>query len=181
MNALTHSVLHALHTRKWRRRLVAGTYLGYLLFIASWSYPPVAAPWFLLVKLPVFALLVASYLGLHHVTRDTAARKAGPLDEREQQVRGDAYRTAYRIIAGLSFLLVAWTLVAMDYPDLFLRPRLNDLLSEALVFLVLFTVTLPTCVVAWTEPDLEDVDPQEEPADWMPAAVTTLHAVRGVR
>ena len=72
------------------------------------------------------------------------------LDERLVQVRNQAFRTAYRVLAPAAVLGMALTLVAVTQQP---GPEGS---TNALILLLgvgLLAGTLPTVVVAWREPD----------------------------
>lgn len=164
-------------SRAWRRRLVVGAYAGYLAYLAALAVSHVDAThaWFHVLRPALFGLVAGCYFVLHRVTRETALRPDWALDERENRARADAYRTAYRILAAVLVPPIAYTLVAVDYPARLLAPVPREVLSEAFIFLVLLMLTLPTTVLAWTEPDpLPELDDEREPA--VPAEPLAFHS-----
>lgn len=87
-----------------------------------------------------------------------------PLDEREQQVAFQGFKTAYEIL--VVTILVSLAVNSYPVPD---RHRVLNtyflLNSEVLLnfgSLLLLAVVLPACVVAWYEPDPIPADQQTE-------------------
>jgi hypothetical protein len=133
-------------TRARRRLSVFLLYLGYgaaLLTIGAGSH-------FRSLFLALFAVLAA--LGLTGILLARRGLVHGVLDERQRTVRDQSYYTAYLILGALALLLSGWMLLArLDAIGLpTLAPSQIVLLCGGIILLAL---TLPSAVMAWTEPD----------------------------
>lgn len=164
MNALIEPLLRTLHRRAWRRGLILATYAGYVVFAVSTYTVPLDMDG-LAIRGTAFAVLAACYAMIHLAVQDTPARSDGPADEREEWVWQGAHRRAYGILSVLLFAAVGYVLVAIDHPARMLDGVAGDLLTEGLVALVLLALSLPTCIVAWTETDFAE----DEVSDAAPA------------
>lgn len=144
-------------SRRYRRRLVVATYGGWLLITAMvklWTLS--FAGW----EVPVFVLLIAysiiSFVWRRRTYINTPELKDVELDERLVQIRNQAFRTAFRVFA--PSVLIAWLL------SLFLmtlQPGQQGLANAVLIFYgaAMLSITLPTAIVAWREPDPTEPEP----------------------
>ena len=136
-------------TRTRRRFSVFSLYFGYCGMLLAWGTGAGVRPP-LLIGFGLFALE-----GLWSVLR---ARRAliqetiGMLDERQRTVRDRAYYSAYRILGVVAAAGVGYSALAqlnrIPSPDL---SSLQIMLLAGGV--VLLVVTLPSAIMAWTEPD----------------------------
>jgi hypothetical protein len=139
-----------------RRRVVAGM-CGVWLVIAAivlvWSFT--SQGWFWAMELvmlatTLFQLVWFVWLGRTYVNAPRLAD--AELDERLLQVKNQAYRRAYLVLAPVAVVVWLLSLFALQWQP-------NDhgkVMATVLVFAVaLFAGTLPTAIVAWQEPDPE--------------------------
>jgi hypothetical protein len=140
--------------RARRRALVVGVYVGFAAVMAAMYAGATAVPrWPVWLGVIAIALFLATALGFVRLVAapgyaaDTLDRQ---LDERQRMVRDHAYRLAYY---ALTLLFILLSLVVMYAAG-------NDAswqaLREPALFLPWFTFlpgSLPSVVVAWTEPD----------------------------
>lgn len=75
------------------------------------------------------------------------------LDERQIQVRNNAYRHAYTVIASLVVVIGLYYAIALDKDALWI-PQTYDQASYFLWGAILLTMTLPSAILAWTEPEV---------------------------
>lgn len=144
-------------SRATRRVLVTVTYLGYAFFVwAFWAARTLdVALWtILLAAVPALATMLC-YVALYAYTRSIADRSDRQLDERERMVRDRAYRLAYQVVATVLLLLIFYAMVAIDGGDLWFPRTLNQF-SAIFWGAMLLTTSLPTAMIAWTEPDEVD-------------------------
>ncbi len=147
---LTHARRPMLRSR--RRALVVATYVGYAAFLAV-LYAGYTAHWPL--GLGVLALLLFGGTALAFVQLIRAPGYAADtldarLDERQRQVRDRAYRSAYYALTLLFGVLSLIFMYAAGSDTSWQGIRDQALLLPWLTFL---PGSLPTAVVAWTEPD----------------------------
>lgn len=143
-------------SRRFRRRLVLGTYAGWLLIAAIMKAMTLTIPsWSKSVMGVVFVLLVAnSLISLLWLSRrtyiNTPALPDSELDERLVQIRNQAFRTAFQVFVPV--VLIVWVLsvwTVLDQPN-------NLGITNALIFFygaIVLGTTLPTAIIAWREPD----------------------------
>lgn len=141
------------------------TYGGYAAMVAAfWLKANADLPGWPAV-LPVLAGVVM-FAGLSTIVsgsggrRDLANETDAALDERERQVRDHAYRFAYVGVASAFMLLITYAAIVHDSGRGWLPRTWNE--SQAIVWgVLLLTWTLPSAVVAWTEPDPIADEPTE--------------------
>lgn len=75
------------------------------------------------------------------------------LDERQVQIRNNAYRHAYTVMASLVVLFGLYYAIALDKSVLWI-PQTYDQASYFLWGAILLTMTLPSAILAWTEPEV---------------------------
>ncbi len=80
-----------------------------------------------------------------------------PLDERDTSVRDHAYRRSYWIAIIVVALGLVYAMLAADHSDWWL-PQTADAYGAVLVGFLFLIGSLPTAVVAWSEPDVEIED-----------------------
>jgi hypothetical protein len=141
-----------------RRVVVAIVLLGYPLLVAAWvGLPMVGVPplvWALTVG--VLALAVIGGAGALYAYRHAMAQAPdSQLDERQIAVRDRAYLSAYRVFVAL--VLVA-LLLAGVVPDILDRPLEMTFETVQPLFwgAMLYSIILPSAIVAWQEPDLRE-------------------------
>ncbi|WP_424950436.1 hypothetical protein [Deinococcus sp.] len=145
--------------RTSRRRLVLESYLGFALFaLLTMVLPPLfrAQGWpnFLVpvAVLPLAIMVIrCSYRLLQPQRLGIADGADAMLDERQLLLRGRAYLNAYRVLGLLIMLGLLYISLAADqgWPMPHGYPAWNLLYMAAL----LLSLTLPSALLAWTEPD----------------------------
>lgn len=150
-----------LASRAARRRAVMAIYLGYpalLLCLALARGLPDPRPWwFPILLLPLgIAVLVGLAALLSSWVWQAANQEDSALDERQRRVRDRAYLHAYQ---GLGALVILTAVYAMFARNLGWWLPTTGLQMQALFWGVfLLCLTLPTAIVAWTEPDLPTIE-----------------------
>ena len=130
-----------------RRRMVAGM-VGLLVVEAALFAVLPAAPVPGVIALAVLVLVFVVCLGaLKASTRGVEELPAEALDERQWQLRGEAYALSYRIGAGLltAALAVVALWLVLDWP----APG-EGVLVAAVVVPFHVALVLPTLVTAWS-------------------------------
>lgn len=150
-------------SRTLRRRGVLAAYGG-LAGWAAWSwlnlgYDP--ATW---IKSGIFlamavhsvglAVLASARVGAWKLANDSDAR----LDERQRAVRDRAFRCGYALLGGAVVLAASYLALALDFG--WPLPRSAGAIQLVIWTVVVATTTIPTAVLAWTEPDPDPDDPQ---------------------
>jgi hypothetical protein len=132
---------------------------GYPLALATWlflgpkleSFPSLGA----ILGLAILAVTMFAMYQLYLFRSKMAQAPDEMLDERQRQVRDRAYVDSYRWFVLITLL----TLVAVSLlPTLFDAPisLTFEVANWFIVGVVLISIVLPSAVVAWREPDLED-------------------------
>jgi uncharacterized membrane protein len=153
-----HPLFYRVGSRRMRRRLLVGTYGGWLLLaviVSLWSLNLRA--WFGAMEVFVIATVLVQvvffvWLGRTYVNAPRLAD--AELDERLLQVKNQAYRRAYLVLAPLATSAWILSLGAMQW-----QPNEQGLtVAIALLFgVAMLAGTLPTAIVAWQEPDPEPI------------------------
>jgi hypothetical protein len=146
--------------RSNRRYACVATYLGYALFIAALytAFELRSVPW-ALSAIPGLVLMGYGWWVLNQVAAPYSAEQT---DERQTQVRNQAFFRAYQIIAGLGFVFLFYLdeapqLVAKKGWDLWI-PQPGEHYQPILFGYLLLTITLPHAFIAWQDPDYLDAD-----------------------
>lgn len=149
------SIVNRDSSRRRRRQAVVAHYVAMSVFVLVWSASDVYAMDWLLFYVALAAAIVGGFIFL--AVKNSTQRIAeqwgdGTLDERQREVRDYAYRWAYRILGSLlliGFVYLQFVLI-MDLP----LPGKNraSMLFPIGIWLI---TSLPTSIVAWTEPDPE--------------------------
>lgn len=149
--------------RSRRRRAVIALYVGYpafvaLLWLGSQLRHADASTLALATILPLVASVAAMLTGGYVLLSRTAINLPNilerMLDERQRLVRDGAYRVAFRIVSGV--LLVAALYMFMALSAGWPLPRSGEAGHAIFWAVFVVTTTLPTAIIAWTEPDRED-------------------------
>ena len=152
----SHPLFYRVGSRRMRRRVVVAMYGGWLVMAAIvlvWSLN--SRTWFsammlLVLTTSLFQLIWFVWLGRTYVNAPRLPDTE--LDERLLQVKNQAYRRAYLILAPVAVIAWILSLYALQWQP-------NDqgrIMAIALVVAVgLVAGTLPTTIVAWQEPDPE--------------------------
>ena len=145
-------------TRRFRRRLVVGTYGGWLLVTAILMVLSTTVTHFPLFAFVVFLNAIVMLIWLwprSFINREMRASDAG-LDERLVQNRNLAFRTAYQVFASVA--LLAWPLsLAVVWYQGGTQGWTNAIVIYAGASLV--ATTLPIAIWAWREPDPAEPEP----------------------
>lgn len=144
--------------RPARRGLVLVALLGYPILVAAWIGLPAVGitglPW-LVVVTSIAAVMTLAGVLLYRFQRSLAQSPEDRLDERQVAVRDRAYLHSYRILSGGVLLGL---LAAAIAPDLLDRPLSvsYETMQPLLWAAILYSIILPSAVVAWQERDLDD-------------------------
>lgn len=141
-------------SRRFRRRLVFGTYGGWLVVAATLKLMALAIPHFPEGFFTTLSFLIGTLVllgGRSYLNREVLRGDVG-LDERLVQNRNQAFRRAFQVfgfVVILAWPLTVWLAVV--------EPGLQGVADGSVIFLgaMLLAVTLPTAVWMWREPDPE--------------------------
>jgi uncharacterized membrane protein len=145
-------------SRRFRRRLLVATYASWIVVavvvkLLSFAYP--RSNWLTWVLLSANLAIQAIWVGRRTII-STPTLADAELDERLVQIRNAAFRTAFRVFAGVA--LIGWlvSIAAMQW-----QPNDQGFLNAILIFfaVTLLASTLPTAIVAWREPDPPEPEP----------------------
>jgi hypothetical protein len=145
--------------RRIRRPLAIIAIAGYPLALGTWLllgpkleiFPGLGA----IVGLAILAVTMFAMYQLYLFRSKMAQASDQMLDERQRQVRDRAYVDSYRWFVLITLL----TLVAVSLIPTLLDVPITltyDVANWFIVGAVLISIALPSAVVAWREPDLED-------------------------
>jgi hypothetical protein len=149
-------------TRRFRRRVVVGTYAGWLLIVAITRLVTLPIPGWVTPGFLVFLglALLNSLIGVFWLNRrtyiNTPALGDVELDERLIQIRNQAYRRAFQVFAPVALIGYPLTWAALQ-----LQPNVQGQINAFIIFsgVTLLATTLPTAIVAWREPDPAEPEP----------------------
>jgi len=139
-------------SRRFRRRLVVGTYGGWLLvavivkLLTSHSFPVL-----FVVVIANSVVMFVWFARTTYLSRAVLAGDAG-LDERLLQNRNQAFHRAFQV-----FALVVVIAGPLSGAALAMQPGSQGIIDGSLIYIgiILLAVTLPTAIWAWREPDPE--------------------------
>ncbi len=126
---------------------VMGLFMGEMLTDSKW----INIVGILLTAGLIFGTLIYLYANTNLWNLGNAPDK--DLDERQVQVRNNAYRHAYTVMASLVVLFGLYYAIALDKEVLWI-PQTYDQASYFLWGAILLTMTLPSAILAWTEPEV---------------------------
>ncbi len=144
--------------RVQRRVVVALALAGYPAFVAAWLGLPaigiVGIPWAVIVAVLGLGTILSGFL-VYAFRRRLAQSPDGDLDERQVAVRDRAYLESYRVSVAVVLVGLFVVGVGSDAVD---RPLLVnfDVVQPVLWAGILYGMLLPSAVVAWGEPDLDE-------------------------
>lgn len=145
-------------SQRQRRLLVLAEYAGLLAYPVA-SILAGSAWWLLLALVGLVAIVLIHSQLLVRFTQRIADREDAELDERQTAVRDNAHRTAYQIlgaaiIVGLVLVQMLTTGPLSDKPW---TPQISiqGIVAPVLATILWMYISLPTAVIAWTEPDPE--------------------------
>ncbi len=137
-----------------RRALVVATYIGFAAFMFALYAGYTAAPrwplWLGVTAIALFVATTAAFVVLVRAPGYAADVLDSRLDERQRQVRDHAYRVAYY---GLTLLFGVLSLFVMYAAGSNAGWQSIQDMALLLPWLTFLPGSLPTAVVAWTEPD----------------------------
>ncbi len=157
--------------QRGRRRLVVVFYLGSSFavfsllpaYFYSGNVQPTLGLLWLLVGIGGFVTSVFALLHLHASIQGLSSTKDGDLDERQLIVRNRAYFRAYwalfSTIATLGLFFVMIPRLLLDHVPWLRLPQAESIfdLLYGLYWVTFITLaTLPTMMIVWSEPDLEE-------------------------
>jgi hypothetical protein len=162
------------HERRWRwlmprrtrRRLVVAMVGTWVLVIAAGLTPA--------SLVPGFVLSAGAYVLLRQASRALTDLPDRYLDERQLEIRNEAFTTAYKILAGVLAMGIAGTLAWMYGVEAGRGFSLSDLpfdLRLAALWVFVWAVqSLPAAVLLWREPDPMDLHPSTDESwtNWQP-------------
>jgi hypothetical protein len=148
-------------SRRFRRRLVVGTYAGWLLIAAIVKVMTLTVPKWSTSAFIVFCTLIVanSIISLVWLSRRTYISPEvadDELDERLVQIRNQAYRWAYQFVVPLA--LAGWL---FSWVALQLQPGAPGQTNAMLIYtgVAMLATTLPAAILAWREPDPAEPEP----------------------
>ncbi|HEY4888134.1 MAG TPA: hypothetical protein VIJ58_06100 [Candidatus Dormibacteraeota bacterium] len=148
-------------SRRFRRRMVVGTYGGWLLIAAIvkvWSVT--SGGWFVSMCVLGIANATIQLVWLWRRTYINAPQLAeSELDERLVQISNQAFRTAYRVLVPVAFIAWGLSSTVLEW-----QPNDQGKVDAFVIFFgaALLATTLPTTILAWREPD--PAEPEQPPA-----------------
>lgn len=144
--------------RPIRRILVVVAMLGYPVLVLAWLGLPAVGvtglAWAVLVGAIGLAVLLSAAT-LYLFRRSMAQSPDAMLDERQVRIRDRAYLAAYQVFAGITLiglLVLGIGGDALDAPVTLTFDVMQPLIWGA----ILYGMILPSAVVAWQEPDLDE-------------------------
>jgi hypothetical protein len=159
----------AMRSRAARRAIVVTLYASYAALVACFAGAgrEGVGLLFLALLIPLGMILVASFMALSQIALPYSSEGLGvtvpPLDERQLQVRDRAFYRAYQIAASVFGLWVVYDAIARTAErQWFWTPTTFNQYQAIVWGYLLLSMTLPSAVIAWTEPDTtEDLDERE--------------------
>lgn len=147
-------------TRGRRRAVVVNLYASYIALVACFAAADRSGIGLvaLIALLPIGASLLWSYLALSQITlpytSDGMGVKLSPLDERQLQVRDRAFYRAYQLLSSIAGLWIVYeTIARTNERQWFWVPVAFDQYQAIVWGYLLLAMSLPSAVIAWTEPD----------------------------
>ena len=152
-------------SRRFRRRLVVGTYASWLLIAAIVKVLTLTNPKWSTSAFPVFCALTVTnaIVSLVWLTRRTYISPEvadQELDERLVQNRNQAFRWAYQFAVPLA--LAGWL---SSWLFLQVQPGVQGQTNAVLIYtgVAMLATTLPAAILAWREPDPVEPEPSLAP------------------
>lgn len=151
--------------RSRRRGLVVVLYASYASLVACFALAENSGLGLVFAAglLPSGVALMSAFWALSQLalpyTTEGTGRKAEMVDERQLQVRDRAFYRAYQILSSLFGLWVVYEGIARtNERQWFWVPQTFDEYQAIVWGYLLVSMTLPSALIAWTEPDLVDTD-----------------------
>lgn len=161
---------YRIESRARRRGVVIVLYASYAALIACFALASRSGVgWiFLAGLLPAGLLLMSAFLALSQLALPYADEGVGvtltPMDERQLQVRDRAFYRAYQWLSSLAGLWIVYETIARTaVRQWFWVPETFEEYQAVVWGYLLVAMTLPSAIIAWTEPDLPDAE--LEPAE----------------
>jgi hypothetical protein len=159
----------SMHTRRRRRAVVITLYASYAALVACFALAgrDGVGLVFTLLLAPVGVVLVGSFMALSQIALPYSSEGVGvrlpPLDERQLQVRDRAFYRAYQIAASIFGLWIVYDAIARTNNRQWLwTPTTFDQYQAIVWAYLLLSMTLPSAIIAWTEPDIPDETAAQE-------------------
>ena len=148
-----------------RRLLVGALYVSYILVLVPFGLAHAVRKELVALALPAFLVWATCFWGLSRVTREYTLpghdRSRELTDERQAQVRDQAFVQAYVAFSSIVCLGILYSMLASDFK--WWLPQGGE--WQAVFFSVIhLSATLPSALVAWGEKD----DPEAERAPSTP-------------
>ena len=161
VNALDAPVSDAIGSRSGRRRKVVALYGSYVLLCAATATRSLAdsTPGRIVAGMLFVAGVAAAAYGFFSLMGRTLINapniRESALDERQRQRRNDAIQRSFPIIGMVSGACLVYAMIA----DSLAPAWRNATVVEAMFWAVfLLCVSLPSTIIAWTEPDPPEND-----------------------
>jgi MFS family permease len=146
-----------------RRALVVTLYLSYVALIACFALAGKSgiALLFTAGLLPAGLVLVGTFVAISQLALPYATEGTGAelrtVDERQIQVRDRAFYRGYQVLSALFGLWIVYeTIARTSRLDWLWVPSTFDEYQAIVWGYLLISMTLPSAIIAWTEPDLEE-------------------------
>src|SRR5487761_217212 len=154
----TYPQFYRVGSRRMRRRVVVAMYVAWVVIAAILLFRSFTSPGWLwameLITFPslLFQIVWLVWLGRTYVNAPRLAD--AELDERLLQVKNQAYRRAYLVLAPVVFVVWLLSLFALSW-----QPNDHGKVMATMLVMgaALLVGTLPTAIVAWQEPDPEPI------------------------
>lgn len=145
--------------RRRRRGLVVAVYVGYVALAVAWAVGWGVWPAWGVWSVNAVTVFIAAALVGESVLR-WAVRRAADIadkraDERQRAVRDRAHRIAYRVVVYLSLAAILYLTLAYRPGGLWFPATLDGAWS-VIWGLYLLMFSLPSAVIAWTDPEAEE-------------------------
>lgn len=155
----------SLESSRRRRAVVVALYTSYLALVACFAGAGRSGMGLVLLAalIPVAAVLIWSFLALSQIALPYTSEGVGvvlpELDERQLQVRDRAFYRAYQMLSSMAGLWIVYeTIARTSKRQWFWVPVSFDEYQAIVWGYLLLAMTLPSAVIAWTEPDPAAVD-----------------------
>ena len=181
-------VSNRIGSRRFRRRLVAATYGGWVLVAVIVKLTILTAPFIGGTIIFLMTMIVLAVWLVHrtYINREVMATDVG-LDERLVQNRNQAFRRAFQVFSLVVFIGWPVSLVVIA-----IEPGNQGYFDALLIYLgaCVLATTLPTATWAWREPGsrrprtatcLGRLAASDREAPFVPALGTLVKADHGVR
>ncbi len=146
-------------SRGRRRALVMVMQLGMVAYAVAFAFAGADLWWVLALAILLQVLYGVIFSRVLRPIMAEIMRKDPELDERELSVRNRAHYSAYRVFVSVVLTITASPMIAFVYFGLDVPLHITPWHILAVYFLFMnLSISLPSSVVAWTEPDPEPED-----------------------